>query len=1152
MPTQHISDLLTNDLMTQDYIPIKNFFSGAIRFDELDIEQQRILDSFSLGQIDDTLARKQDTLLRLLRNEKVLTQGQTSEIREIPKSFSELYKNSKFQNSKWDNNFTNNLTDLVETHNQRVWDKRFDKIYNQFEKEGQFPERFLKYPETERKLAFKDNLGKYLQKADTTLGQRFREDMGIGEVLDLTLPEVPQMVLPVPPVPRHYKQVVRRHTVDLTIPENALDDLAIGIHRAEIGLENDLYRHPTWTNEQLLREYEKIPDSVPSAELDNYLKTRGGLSRYKHNYAVWDRARDQLTDLTENNIRNFGKEHNWSDAYISSVEDNYERRVQSNRLPQEYHDLPNHLQNEHVHSSLFAEDVERGHIDLSDLPFQSVDDVRQGLVYTGPDESAPFLERMPANVRPAIRSYLQSNPEDLILSAEGSLMVDGSEMMSWLGKQIGAMAAVTGVQAAINYFVDHSNLDPKTKQYINLGTSLSVAGLGIMLDPENPLGWIAGLSIPVMRAVAFFSMPHKKRVLNDYPLNWYGRKFGKIRARDKDGNVKWYPAFTEASEEWSVAFAANKTVRFQFGDWSDLYFKSERDGSLRPYFMHPQERQFNITTKEMNDKEGWTKQRISGRKFQKKYDPLRDWVVYSDDDRDELFKSIVTGKDQDPYKDVLDDRSDEGAYTRNLLDLRDGLEFIKKWSFNYGKTDPTDAYSGRGLRRTTQSSGLWDPALDLQRDYGNIHRQFHVMQNLQNAKTPEELTKQFIIEKNNMKENDWLLSYFRKQSRNLFVTQQIGADKSGYRALKKEKGLEQYYYRMYNPDVGSKPAQNKKELESQCVEIYGRNVPVYERDFLSQKAISRYLMNQLVIRGLQDKVFGTGVSSFNPTWSHSDTLKKDIPDDYRGVFSRQQAFVNNKWTGLPSPFSDSNEKNIPDWLRITSTKASYVMGMIIPGNDSDKQILQHQVDALRKYLKTKVVIHQNPIPKKKHTSKEVPKLKPEEPIHKAKYYNQLGEAIIQKKSVFKKPRPKGTKILNPVWKMPYPHETAKKKLHPYMIFDKHGNPVLFDKHKPIKTHVKHVTGTVLSKITPPIQTKEVIQNTRQDELSTYLMEQHGLRSSKNVSWLARDEHGVPTLKSDDVLEEKMQLPSYMRAISKGDEIHMQVDPALLEPHFAKP
>ena len=362
----------------------------------------------------------------------------------------------------------------------------------------------------------------------------------------------------------------------------------------------------------------------------------------------------------------------------------------------------------------------------------------------------------------------------------------------------------------------------------NVGVASMTAMAGIILDPVNPLGWLAGLAIPVFSAIAWFAMPHKKRVLNDNPLAIYGKRWGMVRARDENGKMTWFPAFSGSKEEWTTAFSANSTIRLSYGRLEDLVFKAERDGTIKPYFLGiKHQKEFNITTRDWNDTHrgltklhgtDWT---YAGKKYQEKYDPLRNWFLYSAKDKNQMLEYFVKGDVQKikTYKEHYDTRENMGAYTKNLLDLNDALAFVDKWKRNYGHDDITvDAYGQPGLRRVANESSMFNPKMDWKTDYKYPFR--HVRDNLQNAKDTAELITQMAKEKHNLPTGKWLLKYLGRQSRDLLRTQEFAAKKAGYQKLSKENGLSKYWYRFYNPDAGYAPALSATELEKQLSLIH--------------------------------------------------------------------------------------------------------------------------------------------------------------------------------------------------------------------------------------------------------------------------------------------------------------------------------------------
>ena len=86
------------------------------------------------------------------------------------------------------------------------------------------------------------------------------------------------------------------------------------------------------------------------------------------------------------------------------------------------------------------------------------------------------------------------------------MLLNSAGMLKWFEKNVTAMGVVTGVTEFINWIIRNSNVSTGTKKWLNVGVASMTAMAGIVLQPENPLGWLAGLAIPVMQAVAFFAL----------------------------------------------------------------------------------------------------------------------------------------------------------------------------------------------------------------------------------------------------------------------------------------------------------------------------------------------------------------------------------------------------------------------------------------------------------------------------------------------------------------------------------------------------------------------------------------------------------------------------------------------------------------------
>ena len=402
-----------------------------------------------------------------------------------------------------------------------------------------------------------------------------------------------------------------------------MHEIAMHTVNFERALHQDVFDNPFATDLDLMRKFESIPSNVPDAKIEAWLienKTRN-LQDYKNNISIWDQARSEMQDLTK-------VSESWSDSQHSTTEDtSWSGMTEDNKAY--FKGFEDHLSN--VSSNLSNAHTE------SELLLQSEhNSLQHTSSFVDSDPSfygdLPSIETpIPSSMQSLARSYVSSNPESSIaLAGDGAVLFNGAGMLKWLGKNVTAIGVVTGVTEFINWIIRNSNMSTGTKKWLNIGVASMTAMAGIVLQPENPLGWLAGLAIPVMSAVIFFSLPHKKRVMNDNPLEIYGRRWGMVRARDDHGKMCWYLGFSGSKKEWAIAFAANSTIRMNYGKLSDLLFKAERDGTIKPYFSgQKHQKEFEISTRDWNDKhrglsklhdEDWY---YAGKKYHDKYDPLR-------------------------------------------------------------------------------------------------------------------------------------------------------------------------------------------------------------------------------------------------------------------------------------------------------------------------------------------------------------------------------------------------------------------------------------------------------------------------------------------------------------------------------------------------
>ena len=1203
---QHIGDLLNADLGTQDYLAISNFFKGITNFNTLSLEQRRVLDSFHLmdSQLSNELITKQATLLNMLHRERVLTDSQLREVQQMGQSFSFMYRDKKYQNGKFDRNFTNDLTDLVQTRKRNLWDHRIDEAYENFREQNYFSD--LSTAESRSvKSAFREEFEQHLKTGRDYIGRRYREDMGFEQITDLTHPPVPDELMNLPEVPQHWTGRVpnRNPVLDLTLADSEMHEIAMHTINFEKAMQKDVFDNPFATDYDLMRQFETIPPEVSDVNMEAWLlKTKGrNWNSYKQNFAIWDQARAEMNDLTK-------VSEGWSSSRHSTVTEDTSHSGQSSLNRDYFRGQQDHLSN-------LSEDLRSTHTE-SELLIQSETNsaVHSELLHEEyPFDGIPSIESpVPSSMQSLTREYIESDIEGSIaLAADGSVLLNGAGMLKWLGTNITAMGVVVGAQEAMNWLIRNSNMSESSKKWLNIGVSGMVALTGIVLQPESPLGWLAGLAIPVLQAVAWFALPHKKRVMNDNPLEIYGRRWGMVRARDGHGKMCWYLAFSGSKKEWAVAFAANKTIRMNYGKLSDLIFKSERDGTVKPYFAGPKhQKEFEISTRDWNDKHrGLSKMHgtdwlYAGKKYQQKYDPLRDWYLFSDDERLQMYEDLVKGENLKKYEDHVDDRNEMGTYTKSLLNLHDAIAFIEKWKRNYDQDDITvDAFGNHGLRRVTKESGLFDSLYDW--EYGGKGKSISrkPRDHLQGAKTQEELFKQFKIEKSHLTENKWILDYFAKQTKDLLRTQRNAADLFGYKKLQAEEGLKDYYWRFYNPSTGYQPARSAQELENQAKEIYKRSIPPAQKKYLAQKVISRYLLQELADRDLGNNVWAygygqyplktavglhvgivQGIGKYHKSWAKAKDKKKD--PDYLGIFGNEQVQINGKWSGLPSPFADLGENNVPKWLGRLGYLGDDVR--FIPEYATDRDKLQTQVDALNKMVQTKykLAIVKRPVKvipglqKIKELSPHMQKLLKQDK-DKPKPKNFLEQ--IKAQGVFgSKPKVKTgkghplSKIREQPVKKPLVDTSGpgpgrpeqSKGEHPTKFFDRKANEIIEAKtgrkvkhkdfptvhlptiHEKPGTIIRSNAGHVIDTAANKSWTVHKHTEREHDELMQYLWEQHGMSTIPNVSWLLKDEEQHVVLKNDRHLHDQLNLPDYIRVVKEGNVLHEQVDPEKYIPRFA--
>ena len=86
----------------------------------------------------------------------------------------------------------------------------------------------------------------------------------------------------------------------------------------------------------------------------------------------------------------------------------------------------------------------------------------------------------------------------------------------------------------------------------------------------------------------WFKEPERRAKLNDDPESVYGTLFGKVRAIDPDGKIKWYPAIY-SSKEFKGGHGEDVAIRMTYGDPKNPIWKALPDGTFKPFFRDKQQ-----------------------------------------------------------------------------------------------------------------------------------------------------------------------------------------------------------------------------------------------------------------------------------------------------------------------------------------------------------------------------------------------------------------------------------------------------------------------------------------------------------------------------------------------------------------------------------
>ena len=425
------------------------------------------------------------------------------------------------------------------------------------------------------------------------------------------------------------------------------------------------------------------------------------------------------------------------------------------------------------------------------------------------------------------------------------------------------------------------------------GTWLSFAGASAaaLIDGNPTFLAVTGLAYGISSLTEAYAKQQARMRQTDRPEAEYGHRFGFVR----DGK-KWYPAYQAVDIDMYGGLGVDRNdVVMVYGEnfgKENLHFMMDSDSKLRPTWTKWHKIKI---LREPRDKD--LKGETSTLAGQHK-DALRDWYFLSPSESAQLLDTrgrTAMYKDFSTHNDNVDSYNRMGkskqsyasvqAYQKNLLDLKYSVDLMRDYNFRFHKDYGTGlgiTEAARGLQRTAQwmtgdTTDDGEPTILHYNRVSGVRSDKHLYSD-KLGHTPDDLHKKW----GDLKENDWLLSTVLEQMTDLVTTQKLAAQEAGYPPVTTEykspmtvgpdgqpKRLDsdKHYidtdipYRAYM-DLGKAlpTAHSSDELEAQLAHISGMTDRTYlQQNYLAQKAYTRYLMQQVNVRGgsnaLVDKLY---------------------------------------------------------------------------------------------------------------------------------------------------------------------------------------------------------------------------------------------------------------------------------------------------------
>ena len=563
---------------------------------------------------------------------------------------------------------------------------------------------------------------------------------------------------------------------------------------------------------------------------------------------------------------------------------------------------------------------------VSEVPFEYDEgDAPKGVPVEKPTPVKPFIDDDVSAVLNKIG--IEDKPDldrMLAMSNEGDLFLDSSLIEKyleegsnlWLGLTM--MPAISTIQGMIDQII------PGSSRWINIG----MATMDVITS-GNPIG----LAIQsVMEIVQEVQVDAQRKRDNDFSQANRGSRYGFF----KNEAGEWKPSILNTTVK-STSFGSRSSVQtIEYGD--TILFQKDHDGNVYPVVTNSHEYIIQEPDQFMEDTPPtWTsfidvqgKDPFYSKEFLNDHDILRRWFFLTPEQEQEVFAG-------DSYAEIVENlegfKPEEATYNKyqsNLLDWQKAI--VLKRSLTYGgDEDMTEWDPSTGLRRvTTEERDMGYGAFFKDPRFSDSD---HLEAHMKNTDLPEE---------------EWMIDqYLPTLIQSLVSSQRAAAREAGY--LDKfgtdpiwdkyySKGLtppktkhSQYYtslddtkyagvsgqqswsanYLKYDRDIPA--AHDFDELQRQINNIAQYDETQTTRDYLTNKSITRYFVDQLNNRGRGEDFMNSIINSTTGSLmgeDNSDYGTYAMPwsnksDQNSMVLGKDDEFI---ITGLLSPYQQKPYK----------------------------------------------------------------------------------------------------------------------------------------------------------------------------------------------------------------------------------------------------